>query len=175
MLRLSSTYLNRAILSLRTGGRIGLAVEPVINPNNLKIEAWYAQSNLEKGMHILPAPEIRDVITKGLVVNDHDALTPPEDMVRLKETIALNFQLVGKPVVSEQNKRLGRVTDYSVDDSSFYIQKLYVSPPLLRGLTTEQLLVDRTQIVEITAKKIIVSDPTVKATSGSVVTAFDPQ
>ncbi len=171
MLRLSASYTDRSILSLRTGGQIGVARSPIINPNNLKVEGWYSNDSYEKGEFILPAQEIRDVIAKGLIVNDHDALTRPEDMVRLSEIISLKFDLIGKNVVSENGKKLGRITDYAVNDDNYYIQKLYVNPSLLRGLAQEQLLIDRGQIIEITDKKIIVSDPTVKAGATNPLTA----
>jgi sporulation protein YlmC with PRC-barrel domain len=156
MLRLSNNYINRSILSLRTGGVIGIAVNPIINPNNLKIEGWYAENKLEKGDFVLPSREIRDFITKGLVVNDHDSITHPDDLVRMKDTIDLKFELIGKTVVTENKKKLGKVADYSVEESSYYIQKLYVNPSILKGLTNDQLVIDRNQIVEITDKKIIV-------------------
>lgn len=158
MLRLSTSYINRSILSLRTGGHIGIAKSPIINPNNLKIEGWYADDAYEKGEFILPAQEIRDLITKGLVVNDHDALTHPEDMVRLTEIINLKFNLIGKTVSTESGKKLGKISDYAVNDENYYVQKLYINPSILHGLTQEQLLIDRSQIIEITDKKIIVSD-----------------
>jgi sporulation protein YlmC with PRC-barrel domain len=163
MLRLSTSYTDRSILSLRTGGQIGLAKQPIINPNNLKVEGWYADDSYEKGDFILPAQEIRDLIAKGLVVNDHDALTHPEDMVRLSEIINLKFSLIGKIVSTESGKKLGKISDYAVNDENYYVQKLYVNPSILHGLTQEQLLIDREQIIEITDKKIIVSDPSVKA------------
>jgi len=171
MLRLSNNYIRRSVLSLRTGGVIGVALTPIINPNNLKIEGWYAVNHLEKGDFILPTREIRDFIAKGLVVDDHDALTDPEDMIRLKEVIDLQFNIIGKSVVTENKKKLGKIEDYAVDESSYYIQKLYVQPSLLKGLTTEQLLIDRSQIVEITDKHIIVQDPTVPVSSAVPVRA----
>lgn len=166
MLRLSNNYINRSVLSLRTGGVIGVANSPIINPDNLKIEGWYAQNHFEKGDFILPAREIRDFIAKGLVVDDHDALTHPDDMVRLKSVIDIRFDLIGKSVVSESKKRLGKIADYAVDETSYYIQKLYVNPSLLKGLTNEQIIIDRSQIVEITNKKIVVQDATIKSLSG---------
>jgi sporulation protein YlmC with PRC-barrel domain len=165
MLRLSNNYTDRSILSLRTGGVIGVATAPIINPNNLKIEGWYAQNHFEKGLYILPAREIRDFIAKGLVVNDHDSLTHPDDMVRLKETIDTQFDLIGKSVITEGKKKLGKVADYAVDESSYYIQKLYVNPTILKGLTSEQFLIDRSQIIEITNKNIVVMDATVPSKS----------
>lgn len=171
MLRLSNNYTNRSILSLRTGGLIGVASMPIINPDNLKVEGWYAQNHFEKGDFILPAREIRDFIAKGLVVDDHDALTHPDDMVRMKSVIDIRFDLIGKSVVSENRKRLGKIADYAVDESSYYIQKLYVTPSLLKGITNEQFIIDRSQIVEITNKKIVVQDPSVKSRSGAVMPA----
>jgi sporulation protein YlmC with PRC-barrel domain len=155
--------MDRSILSLRTGGQIGLAKKPIINPNNLKLEGWYAEDTYEKGDFILPVQEIRDLIAKGLVVNDHDALTHPDDMVRLSEIINLKFSLIGKIVSTESGKKLGKISDYAVNDENYYVQKLYVNQSILHGLTQEQLLIDREQIIEITDKKIIVSDPSVKA------------
>lgn len=166
MLRLSNNYQDRSILSLRTGGVIGVAKAPIINPNNLKIEGWYAHNMLEKGDFILPILEIRDFIAKGIVVNDHDALTLPDDMIRLRDILETKFELLGKLVVTEGKKRLGKIVDFAVDEQSNYIQKLYVAPPLLRGLTNNQILIDRSQIVEITDKKIIVSDPEATVRSG---------
>lgn len=166
MLRLSNNYQNRSILSLRTGGVIGIATEPIINPNNLKIEGWYAQNQLEKGDFILPILEIRDFIAKGIVVNDHDALTVPDDMIRLRDILETRFELIGKVVITETKKRVGKVVDFAVDEQSNYVQKLYVAPPLFRGLTNDQILVDRSQIVEITDKKIIISDMQASVRSG---------
>ena len=50
------------------------------------------------------------------------------------------------------------MTDYAVDTTTMFIQKLYVSQSLLKNLTGGNLGVDRTQIVETTAKKVIIND-----------------
>jgi sporulation protein YlmC with PRC-barrel domain len=142
-----------------------VAINPIINPNSLKIEGWFALNHFEKGEYILPAREIRDFIAKGLVVDDHDSLTHPDDMVRLKDVINIRFELIGKSVITESKNRLGKVADYAVDETSYLINKLYVNPTLLKGFTAEQLLIDRNQIVEITDKKIIVKDQKVRANS----------
>lgn len=164
MLRLSKTFYDRAVLSLRTGGKVGMAIRPIINPNNLKIEGWYAKDSVDKGSFVLPSGEIRDFITKGLVVNDHDSLTRPEDLVRMKNVIDLGFDLIGKTVYTESKNKLGKVVDYAVDEG-FFIQKFYVNPPILKGLTGNQYLIGRSEIVEITDKKVIVADTSVRSNS----------
>jgi sporulation protein YlmC with PRC-barrel domain len=145
-------------LSLRTGGPVGHALNPVLNPNNLKIEGWYATAVRERESYILPAGEVRDIIAKGIVVDDHSSLTLVEDMIRLKDVIELGFEIIGKTVKNENKRTLGKVEDYAVDDQSLYVKKLYVSQSLLRSFSTQQLVIDRTQIVEINDRFIIVKD-----------------
>jgi sporulation protein YlmC with PRC-barrel domain len=170
MLRLSNAFFNRAILSLQTGGRVGFASDPLINPNNLKIEGWFAQSQLEKGEFILPVGEVRDFITKGIVVNDYTALTHPSDLIRLKQIVDIRFALLGKLVVTELGNRVGKVIDFAADDD-FIIQKLYINPSLLKGLTNDQIMIDRQSILEINDKRITVRDPYEKVGAGAAVTA----
>lgn len=171
MLQLSETYTNRNILSLRTGSIIGHAYAPVVNPDNLKIVGWYSSAKGEKDPMILPAGEVRDFIPKGIVVNDHDAITHPDDLVRLKSVIDIDYEVKGKIVASDNGKRIGKVQDYSVDSKSLYIQKLYVTQNILKGISKGQLVIDRNQVVEITDKKIIVKQPTERARTSDRVTA----
>lgn len=165
MIFLSDTYSNRPVLSLRTGSSIGYIYAPIISPHNLKIEGWYASAHGEKGTMVLPVSELRDIIAKGLVVNDHDAITPIDDIIRLKEVIESEFDPIGMPVETESGQKLGKVKDYAVDNMSFYIKKLYVSQSLLRSLTSftrPQLIIDRSQVIDVTNEKIVVREATEK-------------
>ncbi len=164
MQRLSSTLYNLPIFSLATGHQIGVAVRPLINPMNLLIEAWFVTSNFGKGLLLLPTREIREIGRQGIAVNDREAITPAEDLVRLKKLIQIDFQLLDKKVEGENKTRIGRVSDYSTDLESLFIQRLYVMPSVLK-LTRAQKIISRTQIVEITTKKIIVKDTEVPETS----------
>lgn len=171
MLQLSATLINQPILSLRTGGVVGQTLQPIINPNNLKVEGIYAQDRFNKATAILLSQEIRDFIDKGIVVNDHDSLTDPDELVRLKDILELHFELLGKPVVTVSKERLGKVNDFAVDNVSLYVQKLYVGQHILKSLSGGQLSIDRTQIVEITNKKIIVQEILKPIKSGVPATA----
>jgi sporulation protein YlmC with PRC-barrel domain len=158
MLRFSDIYYNRDVLSLRIGGFVGKALSPIINPNNLKIEGWYAIEKGSRDEMVLPVGEIRDVIKKGFVVDDHSAITHADDMIRLNEIINMKFELKGKSVVTDMKRRLGKIQDYAVNDQTMLIQKLYISRGAILGLTKQDLVIDRSQILEINDKKIIVKD-----------------
>jgi uncharacterized protein YrrD len=158
MLQLSGALLDKPVLSLQTGAPVGTTLGAIINPNNLKIEGFYCQDRFEKKQMILLAQEIRDVLPQGLVVNDHHALTEPDELVRLKDILAMKFELIGKPVHTVSKERIGKVSDFAADSATLYIQKLYVSRSILKSLNTGQLSVDRNNIVEITSKKVVINE-----------------
>ncbi len=159
MLQLSKTLLNQPILSLRTGGEIAHSLSLIINPNNLKIEGLLCSDRFDKRQLVLLPQDIREIATgQGIIVNDHDVLTDPSELIRLQPIMELEFELIGKPVETVSKKKLGKVGDFAVESQGMFIHKLYVEPPLVKSLTKSQLSVDRTQIIEITNRRIIVKD-----------------
>lgn len=162
MLQLRKNLVNRPVMSLRTGSQIAMATNAIINPNNLKIEGWYCQERFgKKKLLILQSQDIRDVVPQGIVVNDHEALSAADELIRLKAIIKVNFEPIGKAVVTVGGQKLGKVNDWAAESSSLFIQKLYVSQSLIKNLSTGSLSIDRSQIVEITNRKIVVNEPTV--------------
>lgn len=158
MLQLSESLFNKPVMSLRTGQPVATTGRLIINPNNLKIEGFYCQDRFSKTELVLLYQDIRDVIPKGFVVDDHDVLVESNDLVRLKDIMALDFKLIGKPVVTVSKERVGKVSDFATEIETFYIQKLYVSQNMLKSFTGGNLGVERNQINEITDKKIIINE-----------------
>jgi sporulation protein YlmC with PRC-barrel domain len=158
MLQLSESLLNRPVMSLRTGQPVATALEPIINPNNLKIEGFYCTDRFNHTELILLYQDIRDVIAQGFVIDDYDVLTPADELIRLKDVMELGFKLIGKPVVTVSKQRIGKVSDFATEIETMYIQKLYVSQSVFKSLAGGNLGVDRNQINEITDKKIIINE-----------------
>lgn len=158
MLQLSGSLIGKSVLSLRTGQPVATITAPIINPNNLKIEGFYCEDTIDKTQFVLVCQDIRELVADGFIINDHDVLADPEDLVRLKDILELDFVLTGKPVETISKQKVGKVGDYAVETGSMYIQKLYVSQSILKNLTGGNLSIDRTQINEITPKRIIIND-----------------
>jgi sporulation protein YlmC with PRC-barrel domain len=158
MLQLSASILNRPVMSLRTGSQVATATGPIINPNNLKIEGFYCTDKLEGKQLILLYQDIRDIIPQGFVIDDHDVLAEAEELIRLEKVLELNFDLIGKQVVTTSKDKVGKVSDYAVETTTMFIQKLYASQSILKSFTGGSLSIDRTQIVEITNKKVVIND-----------------
>ena len=159
MLRLSLTFSELPILSLRTGSEVAILRRPIINPDNLKIEGFYVDDLYDKKRTlILLVQDIREILANGLAINDHEVLSSPHELHRHQKILENNISLLNKPVVTASNKKIGKLSEYAVDDNSFYIQKLYVSQSLLRNITGSNLILDRNQIVDVSNSKIVVKD-----------------
>lgn len=158
MLQLSNGLLNKSVLSLRTGTPIATITGPIINPDTLKVEGFYCEDRFDKRQLVLLYQDIRDMLAQGYVVNDHDVLVEPEELVRLKKVLDLNFEMIGKQVVTVSKQRVGKVSDFATETETMFIQKIYVSQSILKSFTGGSLSIDRTQINEITPKRIIINE-----------------
>lgn len=158
MLQLSASLLNKSVLSLRTGTPVASIIGPIINPDNLKIEGFYCEDRFDKRQLILLYQDIRDILPQGYVINDHDVLVEPEELVRLKKVLDLDFQIIGKQVVTVSKEKVGKVSDYATETETMFIQKIYVSQSILKSLTGGSLSIDRTQVNEITPRRIIINE-----------------
>lgn len=159
MLQLSSAFADKNIMSLRTGTPVAVINRPIINPDNLKIEGFFCNDAFDRRELVLLYQDIRELLPQGFVVDDHDVLTPPEELVRLKKLMDLNFQLINMQVVTNNKEKLGKVADYATEIETMYVQKLYVARSMFKSFTTGQLSVDRNQIIEISNTRILINDP----------------
>lgn len=158
MLKLSSALINKPVMSLRTGAPIALTTATLINPDNLKVEGLYCSDHFNNQVMILLYQDIREISPEGFVVDDHESLSDPPDLIRLKDVIALNYILMGKPVVTTSKEKVGKISDYAVEIETMYIQKLYVEQSLLKSFTGGSLSIDRSQVQEVTDRKIVIND-----------------
>lgn len=159
----SKGLFSRPILSLHSEGQIGLAMEPIINPHNLKIIGWWCKTPASPKQLVLLTENVREMMPKGLAVDNDSALSLPEDLVRHHEILDIHFILLDKLVRTKRHK-LGKVGDFTYDESMF-VQKLYVARSLVKLFSPEDtLIIDRNQIQEVTDSYILVDDNEVKET-----------
>ncbi len=167
---MSKGLYNRPVMGLHSGNRIAVAVEPIINPHNLQILGWWCSLSQSKGRVVLLAEDVRQIMPAGLAVNDDTSLSPPEELVRHKEILDIKFQLTDKPVRTKRQK-LGKVSDFSYNDGMF-VQKLYVARPMTKIFSSQDtLLIDRSQILEVTDNYILVRDTEVPVAEEAVAPA----
>lgn len=163
MLKLSSAITDRSVLSIRTGTIVGQTSRTIINPNNLKIEGWFIKDKFNGKELILTANDVRDIVLDGIIIDDYEVLSERSDLIRLEEVIKIKFNLIDKLVTTESGKRIGKISDFAVDADSLIIKKIYVAQNLIKNFSGGTITIDRTQIIEITDRRIIVEEPTEQA------------
>lgn len=171
MLALSNRINDVPVMSLQTGTELARTVGCIIDPGTLHIIALYVDGpQITDKPSVLHVSDIREVSDLGFIVDDSDVLMPTDDLVRLQEIIELDFQPIGMPVHDEQGTKLGKISDYAFEPTTFYIQQLYSHQSLLRNFSTASNVISRDQIVAITKDKIIVKSPTITETTAQAVT-----
>ena len=169
MLYMSTKLANLPLFSIRSSARIGTILSPIINPHNLHIDGFYCKAVHKNDRLILLDMNIRDFGPGGIIINDHNDLSEPGDLVRLKPILDLSFKLIDKKVISSK-KTIGKVAEYAIEKESLFVQKLYVVPPVWQSIGTSRLVFDRSSVLEVTDSHIVVSGPEVpsKETKKSV-------
>lgn len=148
-------------MSLQTGTRLGTIDEPIIDPRQLRILAYYVDGPmLNERPSIIRVEDIREIGEVGFIIDSSDDITAPSDIVRLQEVIELAFEIKGLKVIDDKKHTLGHVLDYNIDSQSFEIRQIRVKPPITKILGLSELIVHRDQIVKITNDRIIVKSAT---------------
>ena len=159
MLTYNSKLIGTPILSVQASGAIASIAAPVVNPDNLKILAFKLQGPIVNAANnILDVKSVREYSPLGLVIDDNDELIGPEDVVKIKEVLALNFDLIGLKVETKKGSKLGKIIDFSLTSEDFTIQQIIVKRPTIKSFMDPELTIHRREIVEITDYKVIVKD-----------------
>lgn len=163
MLLTGSQLIGTPIMSLQTGKELAQASAAVINPHNLSVIAYLVEGqHLDHSPSYLRIADMRELGSLGMIVDSSDEFVEPDDIISDKAIYDLGFTLEGKHVIDDHKKKLGKVIDYVIDVDSFVIQQLTVKRPLLKSFTDDELLIHRSQIVEVNDTTIVIKSGKVK-------------
>lgn len=159
MLVYNSKLIGIPILSVQASGPIGFVSEPVIDPNSLKVLAFRLTGPLVSSPeNLLDINSIREYSNLGMVIDSIDELISADDVVKISKVLELNFSLIDLKVETKKGSKLGKVIDFTLSSEDFIVKQLIVKRPLMKSFTDSELVIPRSEIVEITDYKIIVKD-----------------
>lgn len=164
MLLSYTNLMNYPVLSMHVGAEIARMGRPVIDPNDLKVMAYEVYGPMVGGEvgNILMVRDIRELADMGAIVDSTDVLVNQVDVVRLDKIMRLNFHLIGHRVVTKKGTKLGKVIDFTLNPDTFMIQQLIVKRPLSKSFFDPELLIGRSEIVEVDDDKVVVKDEEAK-------------
>ena len=182
MLVLGSRLNETPVMSLQTGTRLALTSTPIIDPTNLKIVAFELEGPLlQEKPSFLRVADIREMSGIGMIIDGNDELIGLDDVIKIKKLYELGFTLIGMNVIDETNKKLGKVDGYTVETNSFVVEQLNVRHGIFRRITDTGLLINRSQIIEVTdttitvkttAKKLNAVQPVMQAQKREYINPF---
>ena len=168
MYALASKLIPLPVLSLQTGANVATIKGLILDPATLETVAFTCIIPGQVGPEIaLMLRDIRELALDCVIIDSEDDLTELEDIVRIKALSKNKFTLNGKVVVSDMGRRLGKVEDFTINIETNKVQKLYVQQSIIHSFFGASLIVDRTQILDVSPKQIIVREATLK---GGVLT-----
>ena len=163
MLLPSTRFIDTPVMSLQTGSELGRTVRPIINPRELSIVAFELHGiNLDYDPSLLRINDIREIGPMGMIIDSSDELISVSDVIKIKEIYELNLELVGLKVIDDKKRNIGKVTGFTLDASSFFIQQLQVKRPLLKSFGDTEFLIHRSQVVKITDDYLLVKSPDIR-------------
>lgn len=180
MMLLGSTLTGTPIMSIQTGNELARTEQPVIDPASLAVLAYeVAGPALDNSApNLLRIADVREFSDIGFIVDSGDEFVHPSDVIKLQDIYDRHFILLGMPVVDEKRRKLGKVVDFTLETGGFIIQQLTVRRPLLKSLNDTELLIHRSQIIEINNDAIVVHseakvpEPELHEVVGSYVNPF---
>lgn len=150
MLISNSRLLKTPVMSLQTGAKLAATSQILVDPRDLTIVAYQLEGPaLDENPSFLRPTDVRELSNLGLIVDSSDEFVGLNDVIRITQVYDYGFDLIGLDVIDDNKKKLGKVQSYNLDSSSFSIQQLVVKRPLLKSLGEPELLINRTQVVEV--------------------------
>lgn len=180
MILLGSSLTNAPVMGIQTGSELARTARPIIDPGTLGVVAYELQGPLlaHDKPTLLRIADVRELSDVGMIVDSSDEFITPDDVIKIGETYRLGFNLVGMPVTDEKRHRIGKVIDFTLETGGFIIQQMTVRRPIFQSLNDTELIIHRSQIIEINNDAIVVHseakapEPELHEVVGSYVNPF---
>ena len=157
------------VLSLQTGQRVATSTNLVIDPDRLAVAALLCV--VGRTQMILLPQDIRQLAPQGILVDSEESLSEPDDVVRVAPLAQRGWSPAGKKVQTDMGRPVGKVETFTIAPELFILQKLHVRRPIWQSLTGASVIIDRSQVLDVTDSQIIVRDT--ELLSGAVAPAAD--
>lgn len=155
--------LNTPVMSLQTGAELARTSKILVDPRDLTIVAYKLEGHmLDEHPSFLRPVDVRELSNLGFIVDSSDEFVGLSDVIKIKQVYGFNFTLIGLDVIDDKKKKLGKVQGFNVDSASFAVQQLVVKRPLLKSFSETELLIHRSQVIEVHDEYVKVRAPSLE-------------
>ncbi len=169
-------FVDTPVMSLQTGSELARTSNILVDPRDLTIVAYELTGPvLDQRPSFLRPVDVRELSNLGLIVDSSDEFVGLDDVIRINQVYDYHFSLLGLDVIDEKKKKLGKIQGFNVDSGSFSVQQITVKRPLLKSFGETELLIHRSQIIEVRESFVSVrSETTEEPTKSSIRELANP-
>lgn len=154
---LASNVLGMPVSSIRLGGRVGEISGILLDPDKLKLIAFWVRVGNQKDNELLLFEELREFNLRGAIIDDMHNISKAEELTRLETILQINYELPGKKIIGSRGK-LGTATDFSFDPETTEVMTIVGKPTLTKRFGQNEFTIHRRQILEVDDSSIKVND-----------------
>jgi sporulation protein YlmC with PRC-barrel domain len=164
---------NTPVMSLQTGAELARTKRVLVDPRDLTVTAYELDGHmLDEHPSFLRPVDVRELSNLGLIVDSSDEFVGLSDVIKIKQVYEYHFDVIGLDVIDDKKKKLGKVSSVNVDSASFSVQQLVVKRSLLKSFGETELLIHRSQVIEVSDDYIKVRSGEVKAKTTNTISSY---
>lgn len=157
-MRLASEIINLDVFSLEDNAVLGKVRDLIVDPENGKLIALQIYGRgISKDRNLISILEIKYFDSEMLAVESKKQIESKQEMPKAYEILKAKIRILKNKVFTENGDYLGRVRDFALDFNDT-LARIYVSRAGFESLVGYQRIFSFSQILEISARKIIVFD-----------------
>ena len=145
------------VLEQETAEVLGRISGMLLHPDTGRVEGFFVRTEgffSHEDLFLSPL----DIVHWGMriIVRNRDALSPPEERVRLQPLLDGKRPVLGQPIVTQRGRPLGRCSDVQFSTRDYVLQWLFPRRFFRWGLP-----IPASQILEVRLDAIVVREPSV--------------
>jgi uncharacterized protein YrrD len=138
---------------MKSQTNLGIASDLVIQKSDLTVKAVIVKSGFFNLLtRVAAASDIVELNSGSVILNNDDSITTLSEATRIREAIHEKMHGVHQSVRTKSGKALGQVYDYTIDNATCAIQKLYI-----KSLLSDRII-PVSAIINFEGKRITVKD-----------------
>ncbi len=163
-----SKLIKLAVVSIGSGENLGKIVDLVIDYDSGKCLALLVQpEGILAAKKIVLIDDVSSFGDDAVMVPDEKAVVPLKDSEDIARIVNSKVKIIDNKVVTYSGEQLGEAKDYTIDEASYKLAKLFVSTGILKDLFKGELVITADKVVSIGKDAIIVKDAAVDASARS--------
>jgi len=164
MQKLASEFEKTTIITKQERTVLGSLKDIILNPETGSAIglSFYVNGSKNKEM-VVNTSDITGVGTNFIMIESVANVSPPDEIIRIKEALDKDIKIIDSKVVDEDERNLGQATDYSINLKTMKLERLYVTSSSLVKILAHDLIIPANDIISIEKDRITVRAGSVKS------------